>query len=128
MTSVVLASLLCALPPARGAARPADQLPAQPLAEDEVRERIDTFLRTIDTRISADQWRALGAYPWRGRTSKQLAGRKLSLPPRRTATRSYRGSISVKRSVSPRPVWSKAEFRASAQVGYTLVLLTATWM
>jgi len=61
MTSVVLASLLCALPPARGAARPADQPPAQPLAEDEVRERIDTFLRTIDTRISADQWRALGA-------------------------------------------------------------------
>jgi hypothetical protein len=61
MTSVVLASLLCALPPARGAAPPADQSPQQPLADDEVRERIDTFLRTIDTRISPDQWRALGA-------------------------------------------------------------------
>jgi hypothetical protein len=61
MTSVVLASLLCALPPARGATPPADQAPQQPLGEDEIQERIDTFMRTIDTRISPDQWRALGA-------------------------------------------------------------------
>jgi hypothetical protein len=61
MTPVVLASLLCAFPPARGAAPPAGQSPQQPLAEDEIRERIDTFMRTLDTRISDDQWRALGA-------------------------------------------------------------------
>ncbi len=60
MTSVVLASLLCALPPARGATPPADQSAPQPLSEDEVQERIDTFMRTIDTRISPEQWRALG--------------------------------------------------------------------
>src|SRR6266849_4819598 len=61
MTSVVLASLLCALPPARGGATPpADQSAPQPLSEDEVQERIDTFMRTIDTRISPEQWRALG--------------------------------------------------------------------
>jgi len=59
MTSVVLASLLCALPPARGGATPpADQSAPQPLSEDEVQERIDTFMRTIDTRISPEQWRA----------------------------------------------------------------------
>jgi hypothetical protein len=61
MTSVVLASLLCAIPPARGAAPPAAQPAQQPLGDDEIRERIDTFMRTIDTRISDDQWRALGA-------------------------------------------------------------------
>jgi len=60
MTSVVLASLLCAFPPARRATPPADQAPQQPLGDDEVRDRIDTFMRTIDTRISPDQWRALG--------------------------------------------------------------------
>jgi hypothetical protein len=60
MMPMVLASLLCAFPPARGAPPPADQSPQQPLGDDEIQERIDTFMRTIDTRISSDQWRALG--------------------------------------------------------------------
>ena len=81
MTSVVLASLLCAFPPARGATPPADQAPQQPLGEDEVQERIDTFMRTIDTRISPDQWRALGA---RGATILEgIAQDRTLLPTRR---------------------------------------------
>ena len=60
MTSVVLASLLCALPPQRSAT-PADPNAQQPISDADVRERIDTFMRTIDTRISPGQWRALGS-------------------------------------------------------------------
>jgi HEAT repeat protein len=64
MTSIVLASLLCALPPARPRPSPpaSDATPAasEQLSDQEIRERIDTFMGTIDTRISSDQWRALG--------------------------------------------------------------------
>lgn len=60
MTLLVLASLLCALPPERPATPPAGAGPQQPLSDDEVKERIDTFMRTIDTPISPEQWRALG--------------------------------------------------------------------
>src|SRR6266849_4429806 len=60
MTSILIASLLCALPPRGTPPPPADQSPQQPLSDEEVRERIDTFMGTIDTRISPEQWRALG--------------------------------------------------------------------
>ena len=61
MTSILVASLLCALPPQRGAAPAPDQSPPQqPLGDEEIRDRIDTFMRTIDTPISSEQWRALG--------------------------------------------------------------------
>ena len=59
MTSILVASLLCALPP-RGTPPPADQSPQQPVDDQEIRERIDTFMGTIDTRISPEQWKALG--------------------------------------------------------------------
>ena len=61
MTSILVASLLCALPPQRGAApAPDPSREQQPLTDEEIRERIDTFLRTIDTPVSPEQWRALG--------------------------------------------------------------------
>ena len=60
MTSILISSLLCALPPRGTPPPPADQSPQQPLSDEEVRERIDTFMGTIDTRISPEQWRALG--------------------------------------------------------------------
>jgi hypothetical protein len=59
MTFILVASLLCALPP-RGTPPPADQSPQQPLDDQEIRERIETFMGTIDTRVSPEQWRALG--------------------------------------------------------------------
>ena len=84
MTSILLASLLGALPPpARNNApsqqpSPQQSAPVQ-LTDEEILERIDTFLGTIDTRISPEQWRAetieiqngrnipaLGPYPSRG--------------------------------------------------------------
>ena len=82
MTSVVLASLLCAFPPARRAPPPADQAPQQPLGDDEVRDRIDTFMRTIDTRISPDQWRALGG---RGAAILEAMAQDRTLLPTRRA-------------------------------------------
>jgi len=65
VTSILVASLLLALPPPPRNTAPAQQAsPQQPaqeqLTDEEIRERIDTFLRTIDTRISPEQWRALG--------------------------------------------------------------------
>src|SRR2546421_7789329 len=64
MTSILLASLVCALPPARPRAQaPATQrntAPAEQLTDEQVRERIDAFMGTIDTRIAPEQWRALG--------------------------------------------------------------------
>jgi hypothetical protein len=82
MTSILLASLLCALPPQRGAVPPVDQAPQQPLGDEEVRERIDTFMRTIDTRISAERWRALGA---RGAAILEAMAQDATLLPTRRA-------------------------------------------
>jgi hypothetical protein len=82
MTSVVLASLLCALPPARPSTPPPDQSPQQPLGDDEIRDRIDTFLRTIDTRVSPDQWRVLGA---RGASILEAMAQDATLLPTRRA-------------------------------------------
>jgi len=82
MTSIVLASLLCALPPPRPATPAPEQGPQQPLSDDEVRERIDTFLRTIDTRVSPGQWRALGA---RGAAILEAMAQDSTLLPTRRA-------------------------------------------
>lgn len=61
MTSILVASLVCALPPQRGAVPAPDQPPQQqPLGDEEIRDRIDIFMRTIDTPVSPEQWRALG--------------------------------------------------------------------
>ena len=60
MTSILLASLLCALPPRGTAPATGQPAPQQPLSDEEIRERIDTFMGTIDTRISPEQWKALG--------------------------------------------------------------------
>jgi hypothetical protein len=64
MTSVLLASLLVAIPPGRNTSPPPQTSPqqsAQQLTDGEIRERIDIFLGTIDTPISPEQWRALGS-------------------------------------------------------------------
>jgi hypothetical protein len=65
MTSILLASLLCALPPARPRApAPAtgpDTAPAEQLTDEQIRERVDAFMGTIDTRTTPEQWKALGA-------------------------------------------------------------------
>ena len=65
MTVILLVSLLCTLPPVRPRSSPpvSDTTPAPPeqLTDQEIRDRIDTFMGTIDTRITPEQWRALGA-------------------------------------------------------------------
>jgi hypothetical protein len=63
MIPTVLASLLCVIPPARPSGAPSaapDAAAAQQLSDEEVQQRVDTLLGSIDTRIPADQWRALG--------------------------------------------------------------------
>jgi hypothetical protein len=60
MTSLLVACLLCALPPRGAAPAPVPSSTQQPLGDEEIRDRIDTFMRTIDTPISSEQWRALG--------------------------------------------------------------------
>ena len=63
MINIVLASLLSAIPPARpGAASPSSREPppAAQLTDEEVQQRVEALLGTIDTRIPAEQWHALG--------------------------------------------------------------------
>jgi hypothetical protein len=63
MTSIVLASLLCVIPPARpqAALSPSSEAaPAPPLTDEEIQQRIESLLGTIDSRIGAGEWRALG--------------------------------------------------------------------
>lgn len=63
MITVVLASLLSAIPPARpGVATPSssEPAPATQLTDEEVQQRVEALLGTIDTRIPAEQWHALG--------------------------------------------------------------------
>jgi hypothetical protein len=61
MTSILVASLLCALPPQRSAPPAPDPSQAQPLSDEEIRQRIDTFMGSIDSPIPSAYWRALGA-------------------------------------------------------------------
>ena len=81
MTSVLLASLLLALPPARNPAPPEQASPQQQLTDAEIRERIETFLGTIDTPISPEQWRALG--PRGAAVLEQMAQDPKAFPTRR---------------------------------------------
>jgi hypothetical protein len=83
MISVMVCSLVCALPPARPVATPSasDAAPAQQVADEELQQRIATMLGTIDTRISADEWRALG--PRGAAILEQLAQDPKVLPSRR---------------------------------------------
>jgi hypothetical protein len=62
MISVMIASLVCAVPPARPGAAPSppDAAPTPQLTDAEVQQRIDVLLSAIDTRITAEEWRALG--------------------------------------------------------------------
>src|SRR5216684_2253869 len=65
MTSILLASLLSLLPPARPRGAPAAEQPApgpaRTLTDAEVQDRVEAYLGTIDTRASTEDWRALGA-------------------------------------------------------------------
>lgn len=63
MMTFVLAFLLAAVPPSRPASPPppSSQPAAAPqLSDEELQNRIDAFLGAIDTRISPEEWRALG--------------------------------------------------------------------
>ena len=64
MTAILLASLLCAIPPVRPRSAPpasdATPAPSEQLTDQEIRDRIETYMGTIDTRITPEQWRALG--------------------------------------------------------------------
>jgi hypothetical protein len=84
MISVVLASLVCALPPARSGAAPSSpaSTPAPPqLTDAEVQQRVDLMLRAIDTRIPAEEWRALG--PRGTALLEQIAQDQNALPSKR---------------------------------------------
>jgi hypothetical protein len=83
MTPILLASVLCAFPPPRTAPPAQDEPAAQQLTDEEIRERIDTFMRTIDTRIPAEQWRALG--PRGAAILEEMAQDANQLPTRRAA-------------------------------------------
>ena len=85
MTSILFASLLALLPPARArGAPPAEQatrVPVRQLTDDEVRDRVEAYLGSIDTRASTEDWRALGE---RGAAIlEKIAQDKGSLPTRR---------------------------------------------
>jgi HEAT repeat protein len=85
MTSILLASVLALLPPsrARGAPPAGQPAPAAPrtLSDDEVRDRVEGYLGTIDTRTSTEDWRALGT---RGAAIlEQVAQDPRTLPTRR---------------------------------------------
>src|SRR5207245_10833015 len=87
MTSILLASLLCAVGPAAQRtrnARPAPAVqpePAPQRSDDEIRERIDTYLGAIDQGIASEQWRALG--PRAAVLLEQIAQDGAVLPTRR---------------------------------------------
>ncbi len=85
MTSILLASLLSLLPPARPRGAPAAEQPApgpaRTLTDAEVQDRVEAYLGTIDTRASTEDWRALGA---RGAAVlEQVAQDPRTLPTRR---------------------------------------------
>jgi hypothetical protein len=70
MTSAALALLLAlaappemnrSSPPARGPAPVASSAPSPALSDAELKERVETYLGSIDTPITADLWRGLGA-------------------------------------------------------------------
>jgi hypothetical protein len=81
MTSILLASFLCALPVHRRPAPPAEP-PAEQLSDEEIRDRIDTYMATIDTPISQAEWRVLGP---RGATILERMAQDARLLPTRRA-------------------------------------------
>ncbi|HYZ90657.1 MAG TPA: hypothetical protein VE620_15280 [Myxococcales bacterium] len=85
MIQILLATLLAALPPARdraAATSPSPDRASGPvLSDQEVQERVETLMGTIDTRISADEWRALG--PRGAALLEQIAQDPKALPSRR---------------------------------------------
>jgi HEAT repeat protein len=82
----VLAALLAAgqlefkrpPPPQPG---PAEAQPAANLSDDEIRDRIETYLGTIDTPISIERWRALG--PRAAPFIEAIVASRKNLPTRR---------------------------------------------
>jgi len=57
---LLLAALMAAPGPRRGAPKAEQPVAQEQLSEAELRERIDTYLSTIDRPISAARWKALG--------------------------------------------------------------------
>jgi HEAT repeat protein len=82
MTFIVLASILCALPVHRRATVPASQ-PSEQLSDEDIRQRIETYMNAIDTRIADADWRALGA---RGAAILERMAQDPTLFPTRRAT------------------------------------------
>jgi HEAT repeat protein len=85
MMAIMLGCLLSALPPARQRSTPpaSEQTPASPeqLSDQEIRDRIDMFMGSIDTRITPEQWRALG--PKGAAILEQMAQDPNAFPTRR---------------------------------------------
>lgn len=84
MTAAMISPFLCALlalglprgrPPAQG------EPPPTPRSEQEVREQVEMYLGTIDTPISSERWRALGAQA--APILEQIATNRSELPSRR---------------------------------------------
>jgi len=79
MTPILIAFLLCAPTPA------ADRQPRSSSStqtdDEQIRQRIETYLRSIDTPIRAAQWRALG--PRGAAILEQIAQDERTLPTRR---------------------------------------------
>jgi hypothetical protein len=84
MIPVVIASLLGAIPaarPAPSAAQASQAAPSNQLSDEEVQRRVDALLGNIDTRIPAEDFRALGP---RGRAAlERIAQDPKVLPSRR---------------------------------------------
>src|SRR5437762_6168455 len=102
MTSILVASLLCALPPARPRSAPAasDSSPpsSEQLSDQQIRDRIDTFMGTIDTRITPEQWRALG--PRGAAMLEQIAQDPNAFPTRRAKAVTGLSEVGLSRSAS----------------------------
>src|SRR3954453_12286481 len=60
MIVLFLAALLALPRPKQPAPEPGLTQPAPQLTDAEIRERVNTYLGTIDTPIRAERWRALG--------------------------------------------------------------------
>ena len=102
MTSILVASLLCALPPARPRSPPAasDSTPpsSEQLSYQQIRDHIDTFMGTIDTRITPQQWRALG--PRGAAMLEEIAQNPNAFPTRRAKAVTGLSEIGLSSSAS----------------------------
>ncbi|HTO97446.1 MAG TPA: hypothetical protein VMK66_10425 [Myxococcales bacterium] len=80
MIALLLAALIAAPRPPKGA-EPQAPAPAQQLSDEELRERVETYLGTIDRPVSQERWKALG--PQAAPILEAVIGSSSELPTRR---------------------------------------------